>query len=84
MLEFYGYPKGAVVLSVYNGSPAYQAGLRKGDIITTFNSKKITDYSKFEVYLSECKPNQKVEVEIYRNGRTYSTSIVIGSNNLVE
>jgi nicotinamidase/pyrazinamidase len=45
---------------------------------------KITEYSKFETYLAECKPNQKVEVEIYRNGRTYSTSIVIGSNNLVE
>ena len=83
-LALYGYPAGAVVLSVAEGSPAYLSGIRKGDIITSFNSKKITDYSKFETYLAECKPNQKVEVEIYRNGRTYSTSIVIGSNNLVE
>ena len=83
-LALYGYPTGAVVLSVAEGSPAYSAGIRKGDIITSFNNKKITDYTKFEEYLTECKPNQKVDIEIYRNGRTYSTSIVIGSNNLVE
>ncbi len=83
-LAFYGYPSGAVVLSVADGSPAYEAGIRKGDIITSFNSTKIKEYTMFESLLSECKPNQKVEVEIYRNGRTYSTAITIGSNNLVE
>ncbi len=83
-LAFYGYPSGAVVLSVADGSPAYQAGIRKGDIITSFNSSKIKEYTMFDSLLSECKPNQKVEVEIYRNGKTYSTTITIGSNNLVE
>ncbi|MBR4116612.1 MAG: trypsin-like peptidase domain-containing protein [Clostridia bacterium] len=83
-LAFYGYPSGAVVLSVADGSPAYEAGIRKGDIITSFNSTKIKEYTMFESLLSECKPNQKVEVEIYRNGRTYSTAITVGSNNLVE
>ena len=32
---------------------------------------------------AHCEKNN-VEVEIYRNGRTYSTTITIGSNNLVE
>ncbi|MBR6564687.1 MAG: trypsin-like peptidase domain-containing protein [Clostridia bacterium] len=83
-LALYGYPAGAVVLSVAEGSPAYFAGIRKGDIITSFNSKKITEYTKYEGYLAECNPNQKVPVEIYRNGKTYSTTIVIASNNLVD
>lgn len=83
-LAFYGYPTGAVVLSVADGSPAYEAGIRRGDIITSFNSKKIKEYSMFENFLNDCKPNQRVDVEIYRNGRTYSTTITIGANNLVE
>lgn len=84
VLAFYGYPSGAVVLSVAEGSPAYQAGIRKGDIITKFNSKVVSEYNVLDDYLSQTSPNDKVSVEVYRNGRTYSTSITIGSNNLVE
>lgn len=84
ILTLYGYPTGAVVLSVAEGSPAYQSGIRKGDIITKFNSKVVKEYTVLETYLSETKPNDKVSIEIYRNGRTYSTTITIGANNLVE
>ncbi len=84
VLSFYGYPSGAVVLSVFEGSPAYNAGIRRGDIITAFNGKAIKDYTKFEEFISDTKPNDKVTVEIYRNGRTYSTTLVIGANNSVE
>ena len=84
VLTFYGYPKGAVVLSVFEGSPAYQAGIRKGDIITEFNNTQIKEFSMFDNLVSGCKPNQKVSVKIYRSGRYYSTTITIGSNNLVE
>ena len=83
VLEFYGYPKGAVVLSVYNGSPAYQAGLRKGDIITEFSGKEITDYKALEKLISNCQPNQKVSLKLYRGGRYYSTTITVGSNNAI-
>ncbi|MBO5358334.1 MAG: trypsin-like peptidase domain-containing protein [Clostridia bacterium] len=83
VLEFYGYPTGAVVLSVYNGSPAYQAGLRKGDIITEFANTEITEYTVLEKLISNCKPNQKVSVKLYRSGRYYSTTITVGSNNAI-
>lgn len=83
VLEYYGYPSGAVVLSVADNSPAYQAGIRKGDIITEFGGNKIKKYSDLEELLSECKPNQKITVKLYRNRRTYSTTITVGSNNLV-
>ncbi|MBO5210731.1 MAG: trypsin-like peptidase domain-containing protein [Clostridia bacterium] len=83
VLEFYGYPKGAVVLSVYNGSPAYQAGLRKGDIITEFSGSQISDYKALEKLMSNCQPNQKVSVKLYRSGRYYSTTITVGSNNAI-
>ncbi len=84
VLEFYGYPKGAVVLSVYNGSPAYEAGLRKGDIITEFGGTQITDFKVLENLMSNCQPNQRVGVKLYRGGRYYSTTITVGSNNAIK
>ena len=80
VLKYYGYPTGAVVLSVASGSPAEDTGIRKGDIITEFNGVKITEYTVFESELSKCKPNQTVSIKIYRSGRNYNTNITIGSN----
>ncbi|MBO5089428.1 MAG: trypsin-like peptidase domain-containing protein [Clostridia bacterium] len=83
VLKFYGYPTGAVVLSVYSGSPAYEAGLRKGDIITEFSGTEITEYTVLEKLMSSCKPNQKVNLKLYRSGRYYTTTITVGSNNAI-
>ena len=72
---------GAVINSVTAGSPADEAGLERGDIITEFNGVKITHYSVFSYTLASLKPNDTVELKIYRGGREYTGSIKIGSNN---
>lgn len=84
VLNFYGYPSGAVVLSVAEGSPAYLAGIKRGDIITEFNSVEIKEYSMLEELLAKCNVGEKIEAKIYRSNNTYTTKITIGSNNLVE
>ena len=83
VLKYYGYPTGAVVLSVATGSPAYEAGIRKGDIITEFKGSKITEYTVLEQLMEECKPDESVNVKLYRGGRTYTTTIKVASNNQV-
>lgn len=83
VLKYYGYPSGAVVSSVADGSPADNAGLAKGDIITEFGGTEITEYSMLESLLQKCKPGDQVSVKIYRSGRYYSTTVTIGSNNAV-
>lgn len=84
VLKYYGYPTGAVVLSVADGSPAEQSGIAKGDIITEFNGKEVKEYSMLEDLLGDCTPGKKVSVKIYRSGRYYTTNINVGSNNAVE
>lgn len=83
-LEALGFPSGAVVSSVTSGSPADEAGLQRADIITSFNGEDVTGYEDFRKILSKCKPKDTVAVEIYRNGRTYKTTLTIGVNNQVE
>ena len=41
MTEIYGMPKGVYVAQVYEGTGAYEAGIRKGNIITKFDGNKI-------------------------------------------
>ena len=83
VLKYYGYPAGAVISSVAEGSPAENAGLQKGDIITEFAGKTIGDYTVLSEVLENCKPNDKVNVKIYRSGRYYTTTVTVGSNNAV-
>ncbi|MCQ2449076.1 MAG: trypsin-like peptidase domain-containing protein [Clostridia bacterium] len=79
-LAYYGYPAGAVVSGVDENSPAEATGIERGDIITEFNGKKISDPALLAEYLADCTPGKKVPVKIYRSGRYYSSEIKIGSN----
>ncbi len=80
-LDKFGYPHGAVVKSVVEGGPAYNARLQMGDIITEFNGAAIEEYTDFFDELEKCKPGSRVAVKIFRSGRYYTTTVTIGSNN---
>lgn len=80
-LDKFGFPHGAVVKSVVEGGPAYNARLQAGDIITEFNAVAIEEYTDFFDELEKCKPGAKIAVKIYRSGRYYTTTVTIGSNN---
>ncbi len=84
VLEYYGYPNGAVILSVADGSPADDAGIAKGDIITKYNDTKISEYNILENEISNSRPGDKVTIEFYRSGRLYTTELTVGSNNAVD
>ena len=84
VLKGLGFPVGAVVLSVADGSPADAAGIEKGDIITEYGGNKITEYNVLEQLMENSEPNQSVNVKIYRQGRYYTTTIKIGANNQVD
>ena len=80
VLDFYGYPSGAVVSSVAEGSPAASAGIKRGDIITEFNGVKISEYTVLSDALYECEANDTVEIKIYRDGKYFTTNIKLASD----
>lgn len=81
ILKYYGYPEGAVVSGVDSGSPAAKAGIKRGDIITKYGDTTVGSYTDYESALSEHFPNEKVTVEYYRSGKTYKTTLTVGSVN---
>ena len=80
-LKKYGYPVGAVIYSVAEGSPADEAGFKQGDIITEFNGVAITHYTRLRDAVADCRPGDKVTVKIYRSGKEYSGTLTVASNN---
>lgn len=81
VLKSYGFPAGAVVSRVAEDSPADKAGIERGDIITAFDGKAITEYTQLTDYIRNSDPGDTVKVKIYRNGRYYTTSLTIVANN---
>lgn len=60
---------------VVPGSAADEAGIEEGDIIASINKKKINFENSIEDAISEAKVGDKIEIEIYRKGKTAKKQI---------
>jgi len=69
---------GILVSDVLKDSPAEKAGLKRGDIITSFDGKIVNDVGSFRNSISLMRPGTKKSMEIYRNGKNQSIKITIG------
>ncbi len=61
--------EGAAVLNVFEGSAAEEAGIRKGDIITTIDGRPVGNYEGLVKALGDKAPGDKVSVGLSREGR---------------
>jgi Do/DeqQ family serine protease len=69
---------GALVSGVETGSPADKAGLKRGDLITGIDAKKIDDSTSLRNIIASTAPGTKVEVRIVRNGKEQTVTAVLG------
>jgi serine protease Do len=69
--------RGALVTEMSRRSDAWDAGLRPGDIIVTFNRRPVNDASQFQRMLADSKVGTIARVEILRQGRRLDLSIPI-------
>ena len=72
-------PAGARVGAVTDGSPAADAGLRVGDVITTFGASEITEASDLTAAVSAEQPGDEVELTYIRGGDTTTVSVTLGT-----
>jgi len=69
---------GAYLTDVSAASPASQAGLQSGDIITKIGNVSIDGNNSYINILFTYKPGDKVNVEFWRNGRTQQVQMTLG------
>ena len=71
-------PKGALVASVGENSPADKAGIKAGDIILNFDGKKIDTMRTLPKVVASTEVGKSVELKIWRNKRLISKRLVLG------
>ena len=72
MSSLYGIPEGIYLTEVQDGSPAADAGLQKGDIITKFDGSSVTSKQHLKTQLAYYAAGEEVPVTIQRqNGSEY-------------
>ena len=67
--ELHKIPVGVCVTSIRPDSPAYNAGIINGDIITDISGRTITNLYNIERAMCEFEPGTQVTVTVYRKGK---------------
>ena len=70
--------KGALVISVIEGDPADQAGIKPKDIILEVNGTPIGDSRELTNFVKDIGVGQKAEVKIFREGKTQTLAVIVG------
>ena len=71
-------PKGALVASVSENSPASKAGLKAGDIILKFDEKSIDTMRQLPKAVAGTEVGKNVELEIWRNKKLITKKLKLG------
>jgi len=69
--------KGALVGDVVAGGPADKAGIQRGDIILTYDGKKVKDANDLPRYVAETPVGKSVQVTLIRNGKEERRTIKV-------
>jgi putative serine protease PepD len=71
--------RGAIIAQVVPGSPAEQAGLRRGDVVVRFGDKDIGTAENLVDAVRARKPGDRVEVAFRRGEEQRTVTVTLGS-----
>ncbi len=78
----YAVPDGGidhgVVISVREGGPGAEAGLRENDVITAVDGNEISDIYELQDVIFDHEVGDTIEVTVYRNGATETYPVLLG------
>ena len=76
--------RGALVSSVRSGSPAETAKIKAGDIVLSFNGKRIEKMKELPRIVAETEVGSKVSVEVWREGKIKKLTVILGELEVAE
>jgi serine protease Do len=75
-------PRGALVASVFPGTPGQKAGLQASDVIVAIDGRPVSDRSDFVRAIGARRPGDRIVLEIYRDGKRKEVPVVLGERPL--
>jgi len=73
--------EGAVIEAVIDGTPAAQAGLQTGDIITALNDRTVDDRNSLVSLLLEHVAGETVTLKVLRGNQTLQAKLTLGERS---
>lgn len=61
-------PRGAIIVRVFRGSPAEQAGLRPGDVITSVDGRPVDSRESFSTQVATATAGRPLNLSVFREG----------------
>jgi putative serine protease PepD len=71
--------KGAQISDVLFGTPADEAGLEKGDVVTEIDGVRVTDGVSLIVAIRSHRPGEEVELRLTRGADEMTVSVTLGA-----
>ena len=68
---------GALVTRVLPDTPADQAGLRRGDVLLSFNGKAVRNVKELQLLVASAALGEEVPVEVLREGTRLTLTVVL-------
>lgn len=79
MIQEFDYPQGIYIRMVVSGGPAEKAGLKKGDVLTGIDGKKVASMSDVQAIKSGLRAGDSVKIEFVRSGETMETDLTLAA-----
>jgi serine protease Do len=73
-------PKGVLVDQVEPLSGAFKAGVKEGDIITSFNGSAVESYSEMIAIRDTLKPGDIIGIEVFREDGTHEMQLELSED----
>ncbi len=80
----FGVKRGVVISGVEKNSPADQAGLVRGDVITQVGDRRVTSVNDVRNAIGLLQVGEEVAVQFYRDKTLYQTDIRVGESEDTE
>src|SRR2546425_2689530 len=79
LAESFGVPggKGVVVTDVAPDGPAARAGLKVGDVVTSFDGEAVVESYRLRWLTARTTPGKRVRVGVWRSGRALELSVML-------
>ncbi len=75
--------KGVIIADLVENGPAAKAGLEQGDIILTYDKKKVEDVSQLRNFVAQTPPGKQVQVIVLREKKRLEFQLKIGDLEMI-
>ena len=79
----YNHKKGAVVTNVEEKGAAYNAGIKRGDLIFKVEDKTINSPLELQRIIASFIPNEKIMISLERDGKVIERPLILASRDII-